>query len=220
MNNIINIYTYTRRIKQMNDKLNNLLEEIRGRAKGNSKFTMKEIDRIAESILYDIIECNTLDPTPIIKIAEAFGLSVYQSEKLDKRHSGNIHIHDKKCDKVGKDKIIMVDKNDSLLQQRFVIAHELGHYLFDYLGSEYEYNNKEYSCPYLKDNHEGESEQRANRFAAALLMPKDMFINEHNNAVDVDNRKIYVIKYLSKLFKVKESSIAKRIIEVSGETEK
>lgn len=204
----------------MNNKINKLLEKIRKKAKHNSKLTMEEIDEIAETILYDIIGCNTSDPTPIIKIAETFGLSVYQSKKLDKRHSGNIHIHDEKCNKVGKDKIIIVDKNDNLLQQRFVIAHELGHYLFDYLGSEYEDNNKEYSCPYLKDNHEGESEQRANRFAAALLMPKDMFISEHNNAVDVDNRKIYVIKYLSKLFKVKESSIDKRIIEVGGETEK
>jgi len=119
------------------------------------------------------------------------------------------------CKRINKETIIIVDKNDSLPQQRFVIAHELGHYLFEYIGSQCACQKEAYICPYLKDNHSGKSEQRANRFAASLLMPKNMFINEHDHAVDIDHRKVYVIKYLSQLFQVEEASIIKRIEEVS-----
>lgn len=215
MHNIINYLDYKRRSDYMDTRLEKLVAEISQKRKTNYLFSVPEIDEIAEKVRKIVMGDNLKDPTPIIKIAELFGFTVFQSKNLDPKHSGNIHINDEKCKSINKKTIIIVDKNDSLQQQRFVIAHELGHYLFDYIGSEYDCPLKAYSCPYLKDNHSGESEQVANRFAASLLMPKNMFIKEHDNAVDIDCRKIYVIKYLSKLFQVEEASIVKRIEEVS-----
>lgn len=215
MNNIINYLDYKRRSDYMDTRFERLITEITQKRKNNYPFSVLEIDEIAEKVRNIVMGSNHKDPTPIVKIAELFGFTVFQSKNLDSKHSGNIHINDEKCKSINKETIIIVDKNDSLPQQRFVIAHELGHYLFDYIGSEYDCSEKAYSCPYLKDNHSGESEQIANRFAASLLMPKNMFIKEHDAAVDVDCRKIYVIKYLSQLFQVEEASIVKRIEEVS-----
>lgn len=203
----------------MNNKLKALLEDITKKKKDGYDFEMKEIDTIAEAVRDSIMEHNTIEPTPIVKISETFDIPVFQTQYISKEHSGDIHIHDEKCDKVKEEKIILVDKNETLEQQRFVIAHELAHYLFDYIGSDYQINNKPYTCPYLKNNHEGEAEKRANRFAASLLMPKHIFIQAHNNAVDIDDRRIYVIKYLSRLFQVKEASIIKRIKEVTERIE-
>ncbi len=175
---------------------------------------MEEVDEIAEKIHECFVAPDNFEPTPIVKITEAFGIPVYRTKNINVKHSGNIHIVDDKCEKVGKEKIILVDAEDVLPQQRFVIAHELGHYLFDYIGSDFQRYNQPFTCPYLKDNHEGKNEKIANRFATSLLMPAQLFIKEHNNAVDTDDRKIYVIKYLSRLFQVKEDSIIKRIKEV------
>lgn len=215
MNNIINYLAYKRRSDYMNTRFKELIAEIAQKKKNDYSFSMLEIDEIAEKVRNIVMGNNRKDPTPIVKIAEFFDFAVFQSKNLNSKHSGNIHINDETCKSINKETVIIVDKNDSLPQQRFVIAHELGHYLFDYIGSEYDCSKKAYSCPYLKDNHSEEAEQIANRFAASLLMPKNMFIKEHDAAVDIDCRKIYVIKYLSQLFQVEEASIVKRIEEVS-----
>lgn len=203
---------------QTNKRIEELLKEIREkREKTSNKFDAKYIDYIAGKIREIIMGNNFSDPTPVVKVAEAFGIPVYKTKTLGKNRSGNIYIRGKECKMVNKDKIILIDEHEVLGHQRFVIAHELGHYLFDYIGSIDDDGKTKTSYPYIRNSHKGIKEQNANRFAAALLMPKEMFIIEHNNAVEVDNRKIYVIKYLAYIFQVKESSIIKRIAEVGGE---
>ena len=109
----------------------------------------------------------------------------------------------------------MVNKNDELFHQRFVVAHELAHYLFDFLGnSDYTDKSIRFSDTYYKNMHESISEQRANRFAAAILMPEESFIKQYNIAKNIDKNRMFVIMYLSRFFETTMSSIERRIAEV------
>ena len=103
---------------------------------------------------------------------------------------------------------------------RFVAAHELGHYLFDCLGNpKYRDANCLFTETYPKNNHNSEKEIRADRFAAELLMPHDLFKKQYINARD-DKKynpfgsQAFIIEYLAKYFRVKKSSVIKRIGEV------
>lgn len=67
---------------------------------------------------------------------------------------------------------------------------------------------------YPRSNHSSEKETRADRFAAALLMPADRFREWYNAAARYGGSRIYTIKYLAQYFQVKESCVEKRIYEV------
>lgn len=55
---------------------------------------------------------------------------------------------------------------------------------------------------------------RADRFAAALLMPADRFRERYHAAARYGGSRIYTIMYLARYFQVKESCVEKRIYEV------
>ncbi|MCM1121949.1 MAG: ImmA/IrrE family metallo-endopeptidase [Eubacterium sp.] len=198
----------------MNTEVLEIVSRIEEKNKSKHEFSMIEIDKMAEQIRAGVMEKDKEGATPVIKLAEILNLPVFRSKELGIRISGEIHINDEMCRRVHRDQIIMINAGEPLTHQRFVVAHELGHYLFDYLGTPEQSLGKTVVFPYTRDQHEGAEEKRADRFAASLLMPKDEFIKEHDDAVDVDNRRIYVIKYLSKFYNVKEESVIKRIGEV------
>jgi len=58
----------------INKKLENLIEEIAEKRKAGHLYSMKEIDVIAEKVRNIVMGSNYKDPTPIVKIAEFFGL--------------------------------------------------------------------------------------------------------------------------------------------------
>ena len=184
--------------------------------------TPKQATEIAHEIL-DISKClgyNYRGETPIEPIIEAFGLKVFGVSKLRKKISGVIYVHGttEKC--LYYDKVIATDKNEPFEHQRFVAAHELGHYLFDCLGNpKYRNKNHLFMETYPKNNHCSEKEIRADRFAAELLMPRELFMKQYIDACcdkryNPDGSQIFVIEYLARYFKVKKSSIIKRIGEV------
>ena len=99
--------------------------------------------------------------------------------------------------------------------QRFVIAYELAHYLFDFLGkTEYSDPKVKFSDAYFKNHHETLEEKRAKRFAASILMPNEMFLEQYKIAESEHNNKLYTIIYLSQFFETPTDSIEKRILEV------
>ena len=155
-------------------------------------------------------------------------MEVYRTKELEKLYpqdnvSGVIYINGRTQEIYHIDKIIFTNSFDPIEHQRFVMAHELGHYLFDYLcSSRYVDNEDFFEETYKKGeyNHNILKEKIADRFAAELLMPTDLFIEQYRYAscVDLDNSEIfrtYFIKeYLARFFNVKRSSIEKRIQEV------
>ena len=87
--------------------------------------------------------------TPIIEIIENFGMEVYRTKELDKLYpqdnvSGVIYINGRTQEIYHVDKIIFTSSFDPIGHQRFVMAHELGHYLFDYLCSSRYVDNEDF----------------------------------------------------------------------------
>ncbi len=140
----------------------------------------------------------------------------FKTYKESLSESGDININGETKQKYGHDKVILVNKNEELYHQRFVVAHELAHYLFDFLGnSTYEDINILFADTYEKDKHETPQEKRANTFAAEIMMPKDLFIMQYNVARREENNHMFIVMYLSRYFETSVESIEKRIKEVS-----
>ena len=66
---------------------------------------------------------------------------------------------------------MLINAYENRGHQRFTMAHEFGHYIFEYDFTD------EYSLD--KERLTSETEIRVNRFATALLMPKDIFTDKY-----------------------------------------
>lgn len=214
MNNIIRFREYTwRRDDTM--KFENLINELKEKNESGYEYSLSEIIKIANDILKQIDCYSRRGATPIVKIAKEFDFKTYQ-ETLKNGKSGDIHINGETSKKYGHDKIILVNKQDELFHQRFVVAHELAHYLFEFLGNpQYSDSNVIFVDTYRKDKHETPQERRANVFAAEIMMPRDLFIQQYKVARRESSNRMFILMYLSRFFETSIDSIEKRIMEVS-----
>lgn len=213
MNNIIQYKKYNWRKGDVMER-NELLQMLEKRNMDNHEYSLSDIRDITNNIL--LMMKNNYSgrcATPIVKIAKMFDFKTYR-ESLSE--SGDININGETKQKYGHDKVILVNKNEELFHQRFVVAHELAHYLFDFLGNNtYEDKNILFADTYEKDKHETPQEKRANTFAAEIMMPKELFIKQYNIARREVNNHMFIVLYLSKYFETSVESIEKRIKEVS-----
>lgn len=192
-----------------------LLYNLKRKNKNGQEYSLTEIRNISNLIL-SLMSNNYSGrcATPIVKIAKLFDFKTYK-ESLDE--SGDININGETKQKYGHDKVILVNRDEELFHQRFVIAHELAHYLFDFLGdSTYDDKNILFAERYIKDKPKTSREQRANTFAAEIMMPKELFIRQYNVARREENNHMFIVMYLSKYFETSVESIEKRIKEVSS----
>lgn len=186
----------------------NITNEIRNRRQEGYVYKNREMEEISKQFLSKLNDQEQYDgPIPIVKIAKKLGFNVYQQD-MEKELSGFIAIDPEIKQSMGNDKIIVVNVNDEIGHQRFVIAHELAHYLFDYEPKD---NVVEYYNTYYKDTHDSESEERANRFAAELLMPRERFVDE---VLSKGPYTLDLIKDLQNSFQVQDKAIIKRLHEV------
>lgn len=114
-------------------------------------------------------------PIDPVRIAKCYDIQVLRDEDLvGSTNSGRCVITD------SGGKVIIINPADSLVRQRFTVAHELGHALLDNVGvherSERSYNLTNYR----------ETEARMNRFAAALLMPEKSVRDAHLLGKDLE----------------------------------
>ena len=111
-------------------------------------------------------------------------------------------------------KMIVLNNRDNIGHQRFTIAHELAHYIFDALP-----NQKYYEAYYRTDDKKNNEirEYRANKFAANLLMPRTIFESRYKFIARQikDTQKVQFI--LSLDFGVSVTAINKRIEELNLE---
>lgn len=212
MDNIIKFKKYNQRKGDI-VKLEKLLKTLTEKNNTGYEYSLSEVRKIANDILSMTDNYSGRCATPIVKIAKLFNFKTYK-ESLNE--SGDININGETKKKYGHDKVILVNKDEELSHQRFVIAHELAHYLFDFLGND-KYNdvNILFADTYQKDNHNTPQEKRANTFAAEIMMPKELFIRQYNIARNEDNNRMFIIMYLSRYFETSIESIEKRIMEVS-----
>ena len=208
-------------INSTENKRKNMYEEMISRlekAPANN-YVVKEAENLADEVLVIYGHVGKIAPTPIIKIVQDFGFKACKAANMPKDISGNIFVGGNTKKNYGTDKVIIVGDDEPLQHQRFIIAHELAHYLMDYVGSEnYKKGKITFSRTYPKINHQSSEEIRADRFAAELLMPKQVFFPEYRKAMKKsDYSKEYTVTYLAKLFNTKESCIQRRIKEVLEE---
>lgn len=110
------------------------------------------------------------------------------------------------------DKIIMVNQNDNVGHQRFTIAHELAHYIFD------SSDDNEYYEAYYRTDIQREKEvreYRANQFADNLLMPANTFKKRYQYLTTKANNLDFIIQILCDDFGVSATAIKKRLLELN-----
>lgn len=100
-----------------------------------SHYTILEVEHMADSILVENNPRELVAPVPVIKIANDFGFKTYKVNNLENEISGNIYIGGTTKDIYQHDKVIVVQEKEEFYHQRFIVAHELGHYLLDYVGN-------------------------------------------------------------------------------------
>lgn len=115
-------------------------------------------------------------PIPVSDIAMCLGLDLEEMELGDE--VSGILVVGNGTGAIGYNVI------DSPTRQRFTIAHEIGHYILHKEDQEL-FIDKEYAATFRRDESSASGtnyhEIQANRFAAALLMPRELVISEFEN---------------------------------------
>lgn len=179
-------------------------------------YNIHDAEKLADCILEISGYNNLKGAVPIVNIAKEFEFTVFKEKNIKNNISGNIFIGGTTKNIYNTDKVIIVGSNEEHFHQRFIIAHELAHYLMDYLGSPISNNtNLLFSKAYERNGHDNPEEIRADRFAAELLMPAAKFCKYYMKAMKISHfNERYTIAYLSNYFETKKSSIERRINEV------
>lgn len=225
----LNVVTYDKGDRKM---CRQLIQEIR-----RADRSIEAMPRCAERIL-DYFKIPEDMQTPIVYILNEMGIVALRGPLEPKELSAYIAVNPGYKNKYGSNKIACVNIKDNLGHQRFALAHELAHYLFDYD----EVNNATYYNTYfinesndleiidaedeeimnVRDfqnnntqvNGEIDIEYRANKFAAALLMPQKKFVKKYNEFYKKTDKLPEVIDQLSQFFEVSRTAVTRRITEV------
>ena len=181
-------------------------EEIQSRNL-EKKYDVNEMPEVAQMIL-DRLGIEEV-PIPIVAIMKSLNFQVVAGELKDEI-SGIIGIDDDLAKNFKSSKVIAINNKDNVGHQRFTMAHELAHYLFDFDVS----NQIVYYNTYNTFEDENEEERRANYFAANLLMPEKKFKKEFDNVV-IKNNLYVTVEKLSQIFQVSGEAVRRRISELS-----
>lgn len=151
-----------------------------------------------------VIKDDTNPSIDVAKLANKLGFEVRNME-MDDSDDGLIIVGDGV-------KLICINKDRSVPEKRFIIAHELGHFFL---------NPKSPIINFREKRHgRSEDENDIDYFAACLLMPKEIFIESYNKVKtllslkDDDLSYFDVSKILARLFVVPEMSALRRLKEL------
>lgn len=176
--------------------------------KGGSKMSMKKTLAEIENMTKDIF-CSynlTLPVDPVV-LASNVGIGVYTKrfESINgQRIRGAINRHEDSYK-------IFVEREDLINDQRFTVAHEIGHYFLKHLNDKNTlfslYNNS-------NNSNNSEMEEEADKFARCILMGKNVITNTFNMLKNLGLNYADVIDELSGMFKVPEQEVRKRVDEL------
>lgn len=177
---------------------------------------MRKNRRSIEQQAQDLLERVNIQTVPVAvdKIAHTLGARVFYSA-LDEELSGMVYIKDSIP-------IIGVNSLHHPHRQRFTLAHEIGHlYMHEEEIRRAVHVDKRFVESVLwRDSRSSrgvdEKEIEANQFAAALLMPADMLLNELERAeLDVEDER--ALDELARCFKVSKATLQYRIRNLAEE---
>lgn len=165
--------------------------------------------------IYETIGYDQTTNIPIGAIMKRLNFEVITTSFNETRVSGMLSISDENTKKNLSKNLIMLNENDNKGHQRFTVAHELAHFIFDSIA----YNNTDYYEAYyvadsLADTNLSLREYRANKFAAELLMPKKTFTIKYTAYSSLFEYLDYVVVLLHLDFGVSKTAVMKRIQEL------
>jgi len=195
------------------ERFEEFFASIRQRNKSPESYSINEIQLLVTNIL-EMVEYNKYgdeSTIPIVKIVHSFGIKLFKSD-LKYDIIGRLYVNGITNERFyGKgNKVIACNLNMPYYNQRVEIVYEFAYFLFEYIGSEEEFNENVLFCNEHTYNVPCKKEKQIVDFQNELLMPEKLFIKEHDRAVDIDNRFIFVKKYLSRFFQVPEKLIIRR----------
>lgn len=168
----------------------------------------EKVKQLMERIDYKD-ECEEID---IIQIANKMGFAVGNA-LLDEEIDGFIIVQEGSDEILGinTDKLIGVNSKRTLEWKRFIIAHEIAHYILHYptQKSQGMYAHREHS----KGRNEDEND--ADFFAATLLMPRKRFVEKFNELKSKGLELEEIVILLSKKFVATCKMIERRIGELA-----
>lgn len=153
---------------------------------------LKNVENYTESMLLNVFN-ELAAPIQMERLISRYKITV-SLENLVHEEYGAIKIDENSA-------IMLINKNDSITRQRFTMAHELGHFISYKLqgktGRRIDYRNGNSSSG--KDLEE----VFANKFAAAILMPKSLLLK----ALEITGD----IKSLASIFNVSAEAMTYRL---------
>lgn len=191
-------------IRGKNNMCMEIVKEIQEKRKAGHIYTLSEMKSLAERFL-ESVEYSGEGMVPVVKIAQDCGFKIIRGSMKDKEMSGFVSVNKKNEEEYETDKVIGVNGDDEVGHQRFVIIHELAHYLFDY-----DMTDNPYFDNYIKNSHKTLNEQIANVFAANILMPTKRFVLEFDENKSMRGN----VEHWSEYFGVQEKAARKRVTEV------
>lgn len=208
---IANLFPCSRWFKKWGEKMyKKIIDEIR-QEHAQKRYTSDTVYAAAQKI-HSAKDSGI--PVKIIEICNNMGFSIFQQE-LPKSICGYIAIDGELKDRFDTDRIISVNRNESNKRRRFTVAHELGHFLFDFDPNKIQFYNAFERDHNESEEDEEDNEKLANRFAAELLMPTDKFEKEYTrifNKYNGSSEQLYeTVQELSDLFLVPPKAVEMRI---------
>ncbi len=166
---------------------------------------INKIEKLASSILTELNIKSA--PVDIKAVAKKKGATIKPYD-LGEKISGMLFIKDSEG-------IISYNPTESMVRQRFTVAHELGHFLLHRKTQDI-FVDKQFQVHFRNENSatgQDIQELEANAFAAAILMPKDLLLTEikkHNFDLGDES----AMKELAKLFNVSLQAMTFRMVNL------
>lgn len=152
-------------------------------------------------------------PVQIVEIAQKMGFKIFLQKNLAESASGVMGIDPRLKEPLGSSKCILIAESNEPGKRRFVLAHMLGHYLFDFD----ERKQVTFYSSHCNSTVKDETERRADAFAAALLMPEADF-SARLSALQKKEIPMYEIaQNLALRYDVTVRAVQKRFVEVAPE---
>ena len=160
-----------------------------------------------------VLQEHQIDPSngyDIVSLAKSMGFFV-ATGFLEENEDGFIMVNSDGTKLLGTEssKVIIVNSSRNQNQKRFIIAHELGHYLINGKDKQIFAHRKK------EDEVRAENEQEVDYFAASLLMPKEAFQTKSNHLISEGKDLSERVMELAKIFRAPVDSVLRRVEELN-----
>jgi Zn-dependent peptidase ImmA (M78 family) len=161
----------------------------------------------AERVLSDL-KINTI-PVPVEEVAERLGAKLsYEPFDDEEDISGVLYRSEEQI-------VIGINSKHVKARQRFSIAHEIGHLVL-HKGALFVDKTVRFNRDAISSKAVDQKEIQANQFAAELLMPENLILNEVNKRLKKKSKlsELVIIDELAGVFGVSTQSMEFRLINL------